>query len=166
MEDLQLVLPAFSILLLVVVVIYRRFRRAEDDVPRACQAAAATALTLGVVTALAGVGHSVAVGSLALSEGEYGDLQVLRFTTGAMLVYSGAMNAALHRGIRVGQPSAIAVSAATAVLFCLYLAFHYPLPGNGGTVPPMLGLWTLYLLWLGAAAVASRRKAGGARLAA
>ncbi len=117
-----------------------------------------------VLTAIAGVGHSVAVASLALSEREYGSLQILWFTTGAMLLYAGAMNAALYRAIKAGRRSAIAVSAATTSLFLLYLLFHLPVPGNGGTVPPMLGLWSLYLLWLVAAAVASRRVAGGAWL--
>ena len=97
----------------------------------------------------------MAVASLALSEGEYGPLQILRFTTGAMLVYSGAMNATLYRAIKMGQREAIAVAAATTSLFLLYLLFLLPLPGTGGTVPPMLGLWSLYLLWLGAAAIRS-----------
>ena len=75
-----------------------------------------------------------------------------------MLLYAGAMNAALYRAIKAGQRSAIAVSVATTTLFLIYLLFQLPLPGNGGTVPPMLGLWSLYLLWLVAAAVASGRR--------
>ena len=65
MEDLEIALPVLSIWLLVIVFLYRRFRRAADDVPWACQAAAAIALSLGVGTMIAGVGHSVVVASLA-----------------------------------------------------------------------------------------------------
>ncbi len=147
----------FSILLVVVVFLYRRFRRSAAEVPWACQAAAAIAVTLGVATVISGVGHSVAVASLALSEREYGPLQILRFTTGAMLVYSGAMNMAVYRAIRAGRRWAVAVGAATGLLFWLYLLFLFPLPGTGGTVRPMLGLWSVYLLWLGVAALASKR---------
>ncbi|MFQ5740041.1 MAG: hypothetical protein ACE5JX_13625 [Acidobacteriota bacterium] len=163
MGNLEIALPVLSIWLLVVVLLYRRFRRAAADVPWVCHAAAAVALSLGVGTVIAGVGHSVAVASLGLSEREYGPLQILRFTTGAMLVYAGAMNAALYRAIKVGRRPAIAAGAATALLFALYLLFLLPLPGTGGTVPPMLGLWSFYLLWLGAAAVTSMRGVGGAR---
>ncbi len=162
--EIVLSVSVLSIVLLAIVVLYRRFRRAAGDVPWVCQAAAAIALSLGALTAIAGVGHCMAVASVALSERVYGNLQVLWFTTGAMLVYTGAMNAALHRAIKLGQRSAIAVSIATTSLFLLYMLFHLPMPDNEETVRPMLGLWSLYLPWSVAAAVASRRKAGGTRL--
>ena len=170
MEVLEIAIGplVLSIVLLAVVFLYRRFRRAAGDVPWVCQAAAAIALTFGVGTAVAGVGHSVAVTSLALSEREYGSLQILWFTTGAMLLYAGAMNAALSRAIKAGQRSAIAVSAATTSLFLLYLLFHLPMPDDGdpfsSSVAGMLGLWSLYLLWLVAAAVSSRRAVGRSEL--
>lgn len=127
--------------------------------PPICHATAAIALTFGVGNVITGTAHSVAVTSLAFVEFEYGPLQILRFTTGAMLVYSGAMAAALYRSIKVGRRSAIAVAFGSALLFEIYLLFLYPLPGTGGTVPPMLGLWSLYLISLGAAWAASRREA-------
>jgi hypothetical protein len=105
-----------------------------------------------------GVAHSVAVTSLALRGPEYGPLQILRFTTGAMLVYSGAMSLALYPTIRAGQRRAIGVGAAAGLLLWLYLVFTLPLPGTSGTVTPELALSTIYLLWLGAAAFASWRK--------
>ena len=160
--EIALSVFVLSIVLLVVVFLYRRFRRAAADVPWTCQAAAAIALSLGALTAITGVGHSMAVASVALSERVYGNLQVLWFTTGAMLVYTGAMNAALHRAIKVGQRSAIAVSIATTSLFLLYMLFHLPMLGNEETVRPMLGLWSLYLPWVVAAAVSTRRAASGA----
>ena len=40
----------------------------------------------------------------------------------------------------------------------VYLIFLFFLPGTGGTVPPMLGLWSAYLVWLGAAVVATMRR--------
>lgn len=148
---------AGSIVLLVVVFLCRRFTRAFPDVPWACHVAAAVAVTIGVSNVIAGVAHSAAVASLALSEPEYGPLQILRFTTGAMLLYSGAMNIALYRAIGAGRRWAIGVGVASGLLFWLYLVFTLPLPGTGGSVPRELGLWTLNLLWLGAAAFASRR---------
>ena len=66
-----------SIVLLAIVFLYRRFRRTAGDVPWTCQAAAAIALSFGVVTAIAGAGQSVPVPFFTLSEREYGNLQVL-----------------------------------------------------------------------------------------
>ena len=79
-------------------------------------------------------------------------LQVLRLTTGALLVFSGAMTLAMYPGIKAGRRSAVAMGAATALLFWLYMLFMLPLPGTGGQVPTMLGMWSVYLLSLGAAA--------------
>jgi hypothetical protein len=143
--------------LLIVALLSRRFRRSAPEVPWACHVAAANALFLGATTLIGGLGHSLAVASLALSEHEYGSLQMMRFTTGAMLVYSGAMTVAIYRAITAGRRSAIGLGAATALLFVLYLLFLLPLPGSGGTVSGMLGLWSIYLLSLGAAALASTR---------
>jgi len=148
----------FSILLLVVVVLYRRFRRSAAEGPWIFQAAAAIGVTLGVLTMISGVVHSAAVTAVAFSEREWGPLTVLRFTTGAMLMYSGAMNMAVHRAIRAGRRWAVGVGAATCLLFWSYLIFLLPLPGTGGTVPPMLGLWSAYLFWLGAAVWATMRR--------
>jgi hypothetical protein len=147
----------FSMALLPIVFLSRRFTRAFPGEPWACHAAAAIAVTFGVSNVITGVAHSVAVASLALREPEYGPLQILRFTTGAMLLYSGAMSIALYRGIRAGRRSAIGVGVAAGLLFWLYLVFTFPLPGTGGTVPRELVLLTLYLFWLGAAAFASQR---------
>jgi len=152
----------FSVALLPIVLVSRRFTRRFPSEPWTCHVAAAIAVTFGVSNVITGVAHSVAVASLALREPEYGPLQILRFTTGAMLLYSGAMSIALHRGIRAGRRSAIGVGVAAALLFWLYLVFTFPLPGTGGTVPRELTLLTLYLLWLGAAAFASQRADGSA----
>ena len=99
MADLQITLPVVSILVLIIVLLSRRFRRTAADVSWPCHVAAAIAVTFGAVTLTAGVVHSVAVTSIALREPEYGPLQILRFTTGAMLMYSGAMNVALYGAI-------------------------------------------------------------------
>ena len=144
----------FSILLLVVVFLYRRFRRSADEVPWVVQVAAAIGVTLGVLTMISGVVHSAAVTAVAFSEREWAPLTILRFTTGAMLMYSGAMSIAMYRAIRAGRRWAVGVAAATSLLFWLYLMLLLPLPGTGGTVPPMLGLWSAYLFWLGAAVLA------------
>jgi hypothetical protein len=148
----------FSLALLPIVILSRRFTRRFPGEPWACHVAAAIAVTFGVSNVIAGVAHSVAVASLALREPGYGPLQILRFTTGAMLLYSGAMSLALYRGIRAGRGWAIGVGVATSLFFCLYLGFTLPLPGTGGSVPRELVLWACYLGWLGAAAVASIRR--------
>ena len=160
MGDLQIAIPVLSLLVLANGWLFRRFRRAAAHVSWTYHVAAAIAVSLGALTAVAGIGHSVAVTSLALSEPEYGLLQALRLTTGAMLIYAGAMSAALHRGIKVGRHLAIAVAAATASLFVLYLLLVLPV-GGGDTVPPMLALWSLYLLSLVMAAIAAMRAPRG-----
>lgn len=147
----------FSVALLPVVFLSRRFTHRFPHEPWACHVAAAIAITFGVSNVISGVAHSFAVASLALHEPGYGPLQILRFTTGAMLLYSGAMSIALYRGIRAGRRPAIGVGIAAGLLFWVYLAFTFPLPGTGGTVPRALVLLTLYLGWLGAAALASWR---------
>jgi CubicO group peptidase (beta-lactamase class C family) len=95
----------FAILLLVVVVLYRRFRQSAGGVPWVFQAAAAVAVTLGILTLISGVAHSTAVAALALREHEWSPLTILRFTTGAMLMYAGAMSAAVFHAIRAGRDS-------------------------------------------------------------
>ena len=145
----------FAILLLVVVFLYRRFRRSADEVPWIFKAAAAISVTLGALTLISGVAHSAAVTVVAFGEREWMPLTVLRFTTGAMLMYSGVMSIAVHHGIRAGRPWAVRVGAGTSLLFWLYLMLMLPLPGTGGTVPPMLGLWSAHLFWLGAAVLAT-----------
>ena len=149
-----------SLVWLAVSHINRRLGHSTGDVPIACHIAATIGVAFGVLAVTGGVGHSVAVGSLAWTEPEYGSLQILRFTTGAMLLYSGAMNIALYRAVRAGRTWAIGVGVATNLLFWSHLLFVLPFPGTGGTVPRPLGAWSVYLLWLGAAAVASRRGRG------
>jgi hypothetical protein len=141
----------FVLLVVVVAMLYRRFRRSAGGVPWQCHAAAAIAVSLGVVTMLGGLGHSAAVVVVASREGEWATLTTLRFATGALLLYSGVMSVALHRSIGAGHAWAAAVATANCLLFASYLLFLLPLPGNDGTVPPMLGLWITNLIWLGAA---------------
>lgn len=144
---------ALSMYLLIIVLLYRRSRRAAPEVPPACHVAAAIAMLVGAGALIGGVGHSVAVASLTLREPQYGPLQILRLTTGALLLFSGAMTLAMVPGIKAGRRWAVGVGAATGLLFWLYLLFTIPLPGTGGTVPAALGLWSIYLLSLGAAEV-------------
>jgi hypothetical protein len=143
---------SLSIFVLIMVLLYRRSRRFAPDVPPACHVAVAIALLAGGYALIGGVGHSMAVVSLTLREPQYGPLQILRLTTGALLLYSGAMTLAMYPGIRAGRRSAVAVGAATALLFWMYLLFTLPLPGTGGQVKGMFGLWSVYLVALGAAA--------------
>ena len=77
------------------------------------QAAAAIGVSLGVLTIISGVVHSARVTAVAFSEREWAPLTVLRFSTGTMLIYSGAMSLAVHRAIRAGRRWAVGVGAAT-----------------------------------------------------
>jgi len=137
---------------LIAVLFVRRLRRSAPEVPTTCHVAATIAMLVGSDALIGGVGHSFAVASLTLREPEYGPLQILRLTPGAILLFTGAMTLAMYPGIKAGRRSAVGLGATTALLFWLYLLFTLPLPGTGGTVPPRLGLWSLYLLSLGAAA--------------
>jgi hypothetical protein len=143
---------SFLIFLWIIVLLYRRSRRSSPEVPSACHVAAAIALLVGASTLVGGVGHSVSVASLAWRDPQYGIWEILRLTTGAILVFSGAMTLAMCPGIRAGRGWAIGMSAAAGVLVWLHLLVVLPLPGTGGTVPPMLVLWSVHLLSLGAAA--------------
>jgi hypothetical protein len=147
---------ACGIAVVIILILNRRFKPRSPEALYPCRIAAAIAVTVGAVNVITGIGHSLAVASLAANEPEYGPLQILRFTTGAMLVYSGAMNVGVYRAIEAGQRWSIAVAGATASLFVLYLLFLAPLPGTG-TARRLVGPWSAYLLWLGAAALASRR---------
>lgn len=157
MGDIFLAAVVLSVSALVIAFLYRRLRQAGPDVPRVCHVTAAIGLVWGALTAIVGVGHSVAVTSLALQMDEYGPLQALWFTTGAILVYCGTLNAALYRAIKTGRRSAIGIAASATTLLVVYLLFVDPLPGGGATVPPVLALWSLYLALLGLAAFATGR---------
>ena len=143
---------SFLIFLWIIVLLYRRSRRSNPGAPSACHVAAAIALLVGASTLVGGVGHSVSVASLALREPQYGLLQILRLTTGVILLFSSAMTLAMCPGIKAGRGWAIGMSCAAGVLVWLHLLVVLPLPGTGGTVPPMLVLWTVNLLSLGTAA--------------
>ena len=155
-DVLILTAVSFAIFLGMMVLLYRRSRRAAPSVPAACHVAAAIALVVGAGAVVGGAGHSAAVVSLAWRESLYGPLQILRLTTGALLLFSGGMTLAMCSGIKTGRRSSVGVGAATCLLFWLYLLLTLPLPGTGGTVPPMLVMWSVYLLSLGAAAVSLR----------
>ena len=150
---LILTAASFAILLWMMVLLYRRSRRAAPFVPPACHVAAAIALVVGAGAVVGGAGHSAAVASLTLRESLYGPLQILRLTTGALLLFSGGMTLAMCSGIKAGRGWSVGVGAATCLLFWLYLLFTLPLPGTGGTVPPMFVMWSVYLVSLGAAAL-------------
>lgn len=147
---------SFAIFLSMMVLLYRRSRRAAPAVPPACHVAAAIALVVGAGAVVGGAGHSAAVASLTLRESLYGPLQILRLTTGALLLFSGGMTLAMCPGIKAGRRGSVGVGAATSLLFWLYLLLTLPLPGTGGTVPPMFVMWSVYLLSLGAAAASLR----------
>jgi len=141
---------AYAILVVAVGFLYRRFRRSAAEVPWIFQATAAIALPVGLITMISGMLHSSAVTAVAFREDQWVPLTILRFTTGMLLMYSGIVSVALYRALRAGKHWAAAVSASTTLLFWSYLMFLFPLPGTGGTVPPMLGLWSAFLLWNGA----------------
>ena len=158
MESLLMAITVFSVASLAGAFLYRRFKRSAPDVPSACHVAAAYALIGVSITLIAGVGHSLAVASLARRLNEYGPLQVLWFTTGAMIVYTGAMNAVMSAGIKAGRASAIGMATAASLLFVVHLLIVDPLPGSGATITSMLTVMSLYLLSLFAAGLTVFRR--------
>ena len=154
MYSLLFALAVFSPASLAGAFLYRRFKRSTPGVPSACHVAAAFALIFGSITLIAGVGHLLAVASMTRDLDEYGPLQVLWFTTGALIVYTGAMNAVMSGGIKAGRTSAIGLTAAATLLFAVHLLFVDPLPGSGATIPLMLMVMSMYLLSLIAASIA------------
>jgi len=143
---------SFAIFLGMMIVLYKRSRRSAPSVPAACHVAAAIALVVGAGAVVGGAGHSAAVASLTWHESIYGPLQILRLTTGVLLLFSGGMTLAMCTGIKAGRGWSVGVGAATGFLFWLYLLITLPLPGTGGTVPPWFVMWSVYLLSLAAAA--------------
>ena len=162
MESGERVLTAgvYSMIALVVVFLYRRFIRSADGVRWIFPAVAAIGATVGAITLLVGMIHTAAIATLAVQEGVWVPLTILRFTTGAMLMYAGAMSIAMFRSIRAGRRWAVNVGAGASLFFWLYLVLLFPLPGTGGTVPPMLGLWSAYLVWLGGAVLTTLSREG------
>ena len=154
MESLLMAITVVSAASLMGAFLYRRFKRSAPDVPSACHVAAAFARIAGSIVFIAGLGHSLAVASLARRLNEYGPLQVLWFTTGALIVYTGAMNAVMSGGIKAGRASAIGIATAASLLFVVHLLFVDPLPGSGTTVFSMLTIMSVYLLSLIAAGIA------------
>jgi hypothetical protein len=146
---------AFALMAAIVLLLYRRLRRASSEVPWILHVAAAVGVTVGTITLLSGLVHVAAVTAVAVREGVWIPLTILRLTTGALLVFAGTMSIAMYRPMREGRRWATGVGAATSLLFCFYLILLFFLPGTRGTVPPMLGLWSAYLVWLAAAVVAS-----------
>lgn len=158
MPELLIVIVVPSIVAAAIVLLTKRLRQRFPTIPASCHLAAAIALALGCATIITGIAHSFAVASLAARMSEYGPLQVLWFTTGVMLIYTGAMNVAFHRAVAAGHLHAVWATLAASFLFILYLLFVNPLPGGGGTVPPMLGAWSLQLVALFVAALSLIRR--------
>jgi hypothetical protein len=140
------------------VLLTRHFHRSAPEIPWACHLAAATALFLGASTLIGGLGHSMAVASLASRAPEYGPLQVMWFTTGALLVYTGATNAVLYRAIKAGGRAAIAFAGGSTVLFVAYMLFLNPIRGSSSSPPVAIAAWSVHLLVLAAAGLSTLRR--------
>jgi len=111
--------------LLVLCGLYRRFRRQEVAPWPAGLAAAAVAL--GLLSAVPGLVHTVAVAGGAVNNHKSYDLRLAwLLTIGLILMYSGSVNVLLSGRIKRSERWAMAMSASSTALFVAFLAVLHP----------------------------------------
>lgn len=116
------VLSAFA---LVLVALYRWFRPRAVD--RSCALLAATAVALGLLMAIPGLLHTVAVVGTAVKQHKPYDLRLAwLITIGLILMHSGAVNVVMSRWIQRGERWALSVSAAATALLVLFFVALNP----------------------------------------
>lgn len=111
--------------LLVLCALYRRFRRQEVAPLPAGLAAAAVAL--GLLSAIPGLLHTVAVAGGAVNNHTSYDLRLAwLLTVGLILMYSGSVNVLLSSRIKRSDPWAVTMSASATALLVAFLAVLHP----------------------------------------
>lgn len=132
--------------LIVLAVLYRRFRRQAVEPLHAGLAAAAFAL--GLLSAVPGLLHTVAVAGGAVNGHKPYDLRLAwLITIGLILIYTGIVNVLLTGRIKRQQRWALATSAsATALLVAFLVVLH---PASSQTLLIVLNGTYLGLLLVG-----------------
>jgi len=111
--------------LLVLGALYRRFRR--EAVARLPAVLAAAAVALGLLAAVPGLLHTVAVAGTAVNNDKPYDLRLAwLITLGLILMYTGSVNVVLSARIKRSEHWAVAVSASSTALLVAFLAVLHP----------------------------------------
>lgn len=111
--------------LVVLVVLYRRFRRQAVEPLHAGLAAAAFAL--GLLSAIPGLLHTVAVAGSAVNNDKPYDLRLAwLITVGLILMYTGSVNVLLSGRIKRYERWAMVMSASSTALLVAFLAVLHP----------------------------------------
>ena len=114
-----------AVWLLVLAVLYRRFRRQAVEPLHAGLAAAAFAL--GLLAAIPGAIHTVAVVGSAINNNKPHDLRLAwLLTVGLILIYTGAVNVLLSGRIKRYERWAVAMSASSTALLVAFLGVLHP----------------------------------------
>jgi hypothetical protein len=111
--------------LLVLCALYRRFRR--QDVAPLPSGLAAAAVALGLLSAIPGLLHTVAVAGGAVNNHNSYDLRLAwLLTVGLILMYSGSVNVLLSSRIKCSERWPMAMSASSTALLVAFLAVLHP----------------------------------------
>jgi hypothetical protein len=104
---------------------YRVFLRSAAD--RLAALIGALAVSLGLLIAIPGVLHTLAVVNGAVTARKPYDVRFAWLvTTGALLMYTGVINVWLARAIKRGDRSAMTASAAATIALLLFLLALHP----------------------------------------
>jgi hypothetical protein len=126
---------------------YRLFRRSTTD--HLAAFIGALAVALGSMIAIAGLLHTTFVVSGAVRAQKPYDVRFAwLITTGALLMYTGVINAWLARAMKRGERSAMTASAAATIALLLFLAALHPASSQTILLLTHGGYIALVLFWL------------------
>lgn len=144
-SETLLTIGVLSLWVLVLGFLYRRFRRSGTEAPYALLAA--LAIALGLLLAVPGLLHTIAVAGGALKSHKPYDLRLVwLLTLGLMLLHTGLVNVVLSRWIRRAERWALGMAATvTALLLGFFLVLH---PATDQAVLILInGGYLTLLLW-------------------
>ena len=109
------------------------------------------AIVLSLFFGIAGIAHTTAVISVALSEGKPYDFRLVSLlATGGVLVYPGLINIGISRWIRQGHPWALAMSAVVTLPLLVYEALLVPAHHSNQALGVIIsGLYLCFLIIAG-----------------
>jgi drug/metabolite transporter superfamily protein YnfA len=114
------------------------------------------AIALGLSTGIAGIAHTTAVISVALTQGKPYDFRLVSLlATGGVLVYPALINIGISRWIRQGHPWALAMSAVVTLPLLVYEALLVPAHHSNQAFGVIIG--GIYLCFLSMAFVSTWR---------
>ncbi|MGH7468857.1 MAG: hypothetical protein ACRENP_12945 [Longimicrobiales bacterium] len=143
--DTLLTIASLSLWVLMLGFLYRRFKKSGTEGSYALLAA--IAITLGLLLAIPGLLHTMAVVGSALRNNKAYDLRLVwLITLGLLLMHAGLVNVVLSRWIRRAERWAVGMAAAvTALLLAFLLVLH---PAADQTVLIIInGTYLTMLVW-------------------